>query len=283
VLAFIVNPIDGLNRIIDGKWGRVCTNSPDLKPSVLNGNFDLGYRRFSKDINDIVDKGDREFYLRASFVYGDPFDKYDKPFDAFAFIIEAGASDSAFVNRLYVNGILHGWEIKQSEKAEHIFMATMNYDYIRNTVFQYGAQSFHGTLLSKFQLSEKTKLITQAGVIGIAIAAVPDDYLLYGEGRNYDFGPGAGFLAEATLNVKEKFLLAFDYTGDWFHTVNGNASDHVLHNVSLEPRYFITHGISVGWVMGYLTLQSDYKDFTDVDHNYPYVKFFVGFRMGRGS
>lgn len=280
VLAFLVNPMNGLNRIIDGKWGRVCTNSPELKPSFLNGNFDIGYRRFAKNINDVIDKGDREFYLRASFIYGKPFEDYNKPFGAFAFIIEAGASDSAFVNRVYVNGILQGWHLKESENTEHVFMTTMNYDYIRNTVFQYGAQSFRGTVLSKFTLSEKTKLYTEAGVVGIAIAAVPDDYLLYGEGRNYDFGPGAGIVINPKLNVNEKFILDMSYVASWFFTVNGNESNHTLHNLSFEPRYFVSHNFSLGCSLGYLSLVSDYEDFEDVDHNYPYVKAFVGFRIG---
>ena len=85
VFGFLINPMNGLNRIIDGKWGRVCTNSPEFKPSVLNGNFDIGFRRFSQNINDVFTKGDNEFFVRASFIYGDPFLDYEKPFNSFSF------------------------------------------------------------------------------------------------------------------------------------------------------------------------------------------------------
>src|SRR3954462_12090291 len=37
VLAFLVNPMNGLNRIIDGRWGRVMGNPADRVPSMLYG------------------------------------------------------------------------------------------------------------------------------------------------------------------------------------------------------------------------------------------------------
>ncbi len=280
VLAFLVNPMNGLNRIIDGNWGRVKANPPGRVPGFLSGNFDVGYRRYSQNVDDVFTKGNNEFYVRASIQYGNPFTDFEKPFSSFALIGELGASDSATLNNLQVVGSLYGNTLKENESVNHILLVTMNYDYIKNTSIQFGGQSFSLKVLSDRIYKNNNHFYTEAGIIGIAIAAIPDDYLSYGEGRNYDFGPGGGLILGSRLSLNDKFWWNINYKGLWLHTVNGNASDFFISNGSTDVRYFISSQFSLQAQIGYIVQNSNYRDFEDTIKKYPYGRIGIGFTIG---
>jgi hypothetical protein len=280
VLAFLVNPLNGLNRIIDGRWGRVMPNLPDRVPAFLNGNLDVGYRRFSHNKNDVFTKGDNEFYIRAGIQYGDPFDDLDKPFSNFSLNGELGASDSATLNNVQVNGFLFGNETRSDDKARSVFCVTMNYDYIRNNVIQYGGQSFNVKLMKDWIKKNNSNIFGEAGVVLVALGSVPDDYLSYGEGRNYDFGPGAGLLAGTKLNIHDKFWFSINYKGVWFTTMNGNDADFFLHVLTSELRYYFTNSFSATAQLGYFEQDSYYADYENVYHEYPFGRIGIGYTIG---
>ncbi len=283
VLAFLVNPMNGLNRIIDGRWGRFMPNIPDRMPGSLSGNLDLGYRRVSEEVNKIFTKGDNEFYVRAGIQYGDPFADLEKPFSNFYLIGELGASDSATLNNLNVSGLLYGKHLNETDKIDKVLAVTMNYDYIKNTSIQFGSQSFNLKIMHDRRYQNNSAFITEYGIIGVAIAAVPDDYLSYGEGRNYDFGPGAGFLLGAKYDHKHKFALSLNYKGVWFVTANGNDADFYINVFNADARYFISPSFSAVLSGGYFRQDSNYEDFEDVIKKYPFGRIGIGYTIGASN
>ncbi len=78
----------------------------------------------------------------------------------------------------------------------------------------------------------EVNFITRVGAGAVILAAVPDPYLYYGEGRNYDYGPGVSLIGQAGMNVKKRLDVVFNYKGGWFVTINGNSSTHFLHTFS---------------------------------------------------
>ncbi len=46
VFAFIINPMNGLNRIADGKWGKITANSIQRDSSDMYTEFDIGLRKY---------------------------------------------------------------------------------------------------------------------------------------------------------------------------------------------------------------------------------------------
>src|SRR5688572_5713393 len=70
VFAFLVNPMNGFNRILDGRWGRVHVHSTDTVEAPLKGFLDIGVRRFSTEYEDVLTRGDNEFYVRLRLIYG---------------------------------------------------------------------------------------------------------------------------------------------------------------------------------------------------------------------
>lgn len=282
VFAFLVNPINGFNRIVDGKWGKVMDNPIDRKPDIVSGELDMGSRRFSeKGSNDIINKGKNELYFRLRLQYGDPFKDVKKPFSNFNVTMEGGNNDSAKINTLRVSGFLHGWQLDgaDSSTAEHVVNITTNYDFYFNSSFFYGGQSVNISLLSHFQPAKKIRIQTQAGAGIIVLAAVQDEYLYYGEGRNYDYGPGVNLLADANLIVAEKLLFGVHYRGGWFSTVNGNKSTHFLNTVTSELKYSVTSRISLGTEWGHLNLHGKFEKYNDVNRSYPYLRVSAGYKF----
>ena len=280
VCALLVNPMNGLTRVFDGKWGRVTPNHYTRSPLNLGGTLDIGWRRFSSKLEDVLAKGEDEFYARIKFNYGDPFSEYSRPFDNFYFGFEVGASDSAYLNALYVNGTLAGWSIREDEKVTHVASVTMNYDYYYNTAFEYSGQSFHFNLLSDFHINNKTNVQTIVGAGPIVMAAVPDDYLYYGEGRDYNFGMGVGIRAGALLMLSNRFTFNIHYRGGWFNTINGNESSYYLYGPGTEMAYLIFDGLSFGLEVGFFNVDAHYADYPDTDKQYPFGRISFGYHLG---
>lgn len=277
IAALVINPVNGFNRILDGKWGRVNRTPNPLRDSVkLHGQVDAGWRRFSSEINNLFTKGKNEWYARFSLLYGDPYRDFKKPFDNFALVAEIGNDDSSKINIVHVAGGLAGWHLHTSEKQKWIANITLNYDFYKNASFFWSGQSANFTVLSDLTLGPKVHLYTQTGVGAIILAATPDDYLYYGEGRNYDYGPGISLLGAARLSLFNHFATALNYRGGWSFTVNGNKSNFFLNAVTWDARYNFLKNFTASLELGQFTLNSNYRDKTDVDHRYPHFRLALG-------
>jgi len=276
VLALLVNPVNGLNRILDGNWGRVYYNRDDsVKPRIVV-TLDLGSRRFSEREEDVLDKGHNELYMRLRLQYGDPYAYSKKPFQHFTVQVEAGASDSAYLNAAQVNGNLVQWPFHEGEHSIVAGAITMNYDYFHNSAFEYGGQSFTFRLNGVLKRNKPTAYTGYLAAGIIALAAVPDKYLYYGEGRDYDYGPGIAINAGGNIVVKNKLTCTLGYRGGWFRTINGNSSSYFLNAASAEARYFIGRKISIGMELGHFSVKGYYRDYDDVYRRYPFIRYSIG-------
>jgi hypothetical protein len=123
VLGFIINPANGLNRILDGKWGKVSRNSK-IDSSVITAEFDAGVRTFNRSNTNILHNSNFGWYGHVKILYGTPYKDYDIPFSNFAMNVEFGKDDSSKVNMVTVYGSLMGWEIKTNEKLQHVAVLT---------------------------------------------------------------------------------------------------------------------------------------------------------------
>ncbi|HET7896321.1 MAG TPA: DUF3943 domain-containing protein, partial [Flavisolibacter sp.] len=132
VFCFLVNPLNGFNRILDKRWGRVHYDAADTVKSSLKGVVDIGVRRFSQKKEDVVKRGGNEFYVRLRLQYGNPSEASKTPFSSFYVAVEAGASDSAYLNQVVVNGTLRQWKFQETQSHQHLGSVTMDYDYFLN-------------------------------------------------------------------------------------------------------------------------------------------------------
>lgn len=266
ICAMLINPMNGLTRLIDGRWGKVYGNSLEHDSSNVYIEFDLGERSFKINNSD----GSMGFYGHLKLIYGTPFENYKTPFSNIYVNAEFGADDSSKINIISAYGSVKGWLIGNTEKVRNLLMVSMNYDYINNEAFFYSAQSVRLNLSSAFTLSKKIKINTFAGTGPVILAAVPDSSLY--EGRNYDFCSGLSFHANMQIGISGHLYYGVIYRGAWLKTINGNADHHLLHTITSEVRYRIASGFSLCAEPGYFRLNTYYKPGQQVSRSYPYLR-----------
>ncbi|MEN9572140.1 MAG: hypothetical protein RL172_3371 [Bacteroidota bacterium] len=278
VSGFLVNPMNGFSRIIDGKWAKAHDADP-YENAPVAFMVDAGGRRAGMRLKDVVERGDNQFYARIRLLYGNPFSDYQKPFSNFSVLAELGADDSSSLNVLQVNGNLYGKKLAGSARSRNFFSVNMNYDYYKNARLNYGAQSFSANYFSDKQLGRRSGLQLSAGAGIVALAAVPNKYVYFGEGRNYDYGPGLNLSGGVGLNIANKLYYNLAYRGAWFKTINGEKSDYYLHTTTMELRLALGKYFSAGMEAGLFQLVGNYRDYPDVNDEYPFGRLFVGYRV----
>ena len=273
VLGMLVDPMNGLSRILDGKWGKVSPNTSLRDSTKIIAEFNAGIRDIESNGRD-----HSGWYGHVKIYYGDPYEDYQTPFSNILINTEIGQDDSSKVNIVSVYGSLAGWEIKSTEKVEHLAVLSANYDYIRNEAFFYSGQSVRINLLSEFDLTKKFTINTAFGMGPIILGAAPDKYITP-NGRDYDYTMGLGINGSGTLNLAGKFFLNLNYRGGWLTTINGNASHYFLHTASGELSYMLVKGFSLCAEQGYYSLSGRYRHYPDVFKNYPYFKGSVRYSV----
>ncbi|HEY9004229.1 MAG TPA: DUF3943 domain-containing protein [Mucilaginibacter sp.] len=270
VLGFIINPMNGLTRLMDGRWGRVSDNPAEQDTSKVSLEIDLGGRDFKATRTNGLKSNGYGWYGRIKLLYGSRYEDYKTPFSNIYINAEFGQDDSSKMNYLNVYGSLAGWELAGDEKKEQLAILSANYDYIHNEAFLYGGQSLKMNLFSEYNLSRKLSFNTSLGVGPVILAAVTDRYPTHG--RFYDYTTGTSFNGGVGVSLLKKLLISLDYNGAWLVTVNGSASHYFLHTVTSEIQYMLTKQFSFAVQPGYFTLHGKYNDHPTVDNKYPFVR-----------
>lgn len=279
VTGLLINPVNGLNRILDGEWGRVMPDPEAAMGIKLRGQIDIGSRRFSERTSDVLTRGRNELFVKAHLQYGDPFIHMNKPYDNFAVKVEGGDSDSSKVNVVQVYGFLAGKKLKGTATQAQALHLAMMFDFYDNTAFYYGAQSLVGGWLSSYSVGAGSRLTTYAGVGAVVLAAVPDEYLFIGEGRDYNFGPGLNYLGSVNFNFRDKLEANIAFRGGWFNTISGNESSYFLSTAVAEVKYNFTKRWSVALEAGQFKLNGYYDQFENTRREYPYGRLSAGYRF----
>lgn len=270
VLGFIINPMNGLTRLMDGKWGKVSHDTTQQDTSKVSLEVDLGGRQFKATRANGLRRTGYGWYARIKLLYGSRYENYKTPFSNIYINAEFGKDDSSKMNNLNVYGSLAGWELAGDEKKEELAILSANYDYIHNEAFSFSGQSLKMNLFSEYNPTGKLSFNTSFGAGPVVLAAVQDRYPTHG--RFYDYTMGTSFNAGIGINLMKKLLASIDYSGAWLKTINGSASHYFLHTVTSEIQYMLTKQFSFSAQPGYFTLHGKYSDHPTVDNKYPFVR-----------
>ncbi|QQL48616.1 DUF3943 domain-containing protein [Mucilaginibacter ginkgonis] len=273
VAGLIMNPMNGLNRIVDGRWGKVRANSALHDSTKLNLEVDAGVRYY----NTVAGFNTSGFYGRAKLTYGLPYDNYRVPFSNIYVNAEFGRDDSAKVNAINVYGSLTGWELKNDSSSRHLAVLSANYDYIRNAGVFYGGQSVKLNVFSEYNLHRKVKFNTGFSAGPVLLGAAPDPYFY--NSRNYDYTTGASFAAGGGLSIKDRFFLNAEYRGGYLATINGYSSHYLLHTITSEIRFAVTKDLSLCADPGYLVIKGKYNKFAETQNTYSYFRATVRYGL----
>jgi hypothetical protein len=129
-----------------------------------------------------------------------------KPFDYMDFVAEVNFGEKVGLGNLQIRGDLASWPLG-GPGSDHVFQLVQHFDYLNNTAYEFGDQALGAALSSRFRLSDRLALTTRLDGDGIVMGAVNADYSWLADVaeqeriREYDYGPGLGGAATATLSL----------------------------------------------------------------------------------
>jgi uncharacterized protein DUF3943 len=229
--SFFVDPVRELNRLISGRASAHADNPVDpmdWRPPHRQNLVMLGARVIGQG-ESISDNTNTYANLGFDHAYGSPFDNTRrKAFDYMDVNIQLSAQDKVPLNVLRISGDLLEKPLGRDAGPNHVLALTQRFDYLNNTAYEFGGQSLGATLYSRFRLSPKLGLSTRADALGLILGAVNSEYAKIADVadrerlREYDYGPGLGAAAQATLTRSGLPLLSLAYRFQWISVSNGS-------------------------------------------------------------
>lgn len=186
IIALIVNPSLGFNRLIGGKhkYPNGKLNSYDYSAGIS-----LGAGSF------LIDKDALLFprrFARFHIFYGNPFDKekLKKPFDYFSFVGIVNFGKKEFVGEVYSSGLLKRINNISNNNYSQLIGLFKNYDFMNHDDFKVSSSSIGLGLIQNIELQEKLSLYNEIATSAIILGSAGDTSDEDISQRDYYYGPG---------------------------------------------------------------------------------------------
>jgi len=271
LLAAMIDPMRGFNRLIQGKTSR-HTNKEVYQKEPLNITLYAGVHSVNDRTNAIL-SGPTNAMINAQFDYGNPFEIRSRvPFDFFKFRIETDIGEGRkIVDNINGYGVLFGKNVQHGNVAllEGIFL---NYDYWDNPIFELSTIALGPGVFSKLPIGKNSNLYTNLQIMvvpfgGTSTGPISDTSQL----RDFNFCYGAEAKFETSLSLGDVATIGVAYYYFALRCVNSVGQD--------EPAYGSLGNNSLGILRPKITLQV-YKDLsigfeyflyaeTHTDNGYP--------------
>lgn len=246
-LAGIINPIGGVNRLLQGKAFRV-TNKEVYQKEPLNISMYGGLHIINDGTKKSFLSGTNSSMANVQFDYGNPFENRSrKPFDFFKLRTEFDFGvGKKFLDNITGYGILAGKNVSFGNNSI-LFGAFHYYDYWDNLSFELGATAFGIGVFTKLPLGKTSELYVNAHLAVIPLAGnsrlVVTDTSQY---RDYDFGDGLEGKAEATLNIGRYATVSIIYNYFFINTYVGLPGANFISILKPRITVRIYKGLSLG-------------------------------------
>jgi hypothetical protein len=242
--AGIVNPVRGINRLIQGKTRRVVTKEIYQK-EPLNLTFFAGIRRQNNE-GAALTTGPTNIMFNAQLDYGNPFEmRHRKPFDLFKLRTDFNFGvGRKVVDNVTGYGILSGRNFKRGDKSLLLGLFQY-YDYWNSTSFELGGLGFGPGVLTRMPVPFlKNSNIYNAWTVGVMpVAGVSDrNGVIVGDKRDYAYGGGLETSFESTITFGRRARATFlgyyywisDYVGMKENSFEGIIRPRITVNVYKE-------------------------------------------------
>ena len=278
--AFPLDPVGSLDRLLRGGFTRVGPNPPDRHPGTL-GLVVQGGGRVAVDSGAGGNTASSSFL--ADLAYGDPFRQpYARPFDVFRVRVQL-SPDGGGVNLLRVWGRLWAMEFTSAfEASRHFLTVNQKTEYVSSPAYKFGGQSVEVGLVSGFAAARGIDVRTELYAEGLMMGAVDArDTGIPGSERTYDFGPGAGVVAAASLQVRGAPVLSARWHWAYLHSVSGSSADHYTQFASIETVLPVTPTVGMGAYAGLYRRRSSYRGQLGEATRFPEFRLFLTWQPNR--
>jgi hypothetical protein len=229
ILAAIIDPMRGFNRLIQGKTSR-HTNKEVYQKEPLNITLYGGIHKVNDHTNAIL-SGSTSGILNVQFDYGNPFEvRTRSPFDFFKLRVETDIG----VGRKFIDNVT-GYGVLFSKNSQYKKVALLEggflyYDYWDNPIFELSTVALGGGIFSRLPLGENTFLYTNLHLALVPFAGnstyAPSDTSQY---RDFNFGYGWEGKVETSLILGNIATVSASYYYFMIRAINSLGYD--------EPQY----------------------------------------------
>ena len=214
LLGFVINPVNGFNRIISGNaWKRSNYSGKMIADSPTDFSITSGYRGlYANNVGSI----DNSAYIGLHLLYGDAFsDENEKPYDNFTFSATLNIlGNQPILADMNILGEIWGENISlKNDKMDlhwgvfqhfYYYESESPKDNLKTSMYRFAEAASFG-LGGRFRadISDKTNFETGAYINGIVLGSNTTDYYnLYH--RDYNYGSGFSTKLNASLVFNER-------------------------------------------------------------------------------
>jgi hypothetical protein len=270
----VVSPTRGLNRLLTGEAFGIHANPTNRFPDHGGGNLKIGLRTIGEE--ELWNSNSSRVFVAFDATYGNPFEvTRGMPFDYFTFGMQINFANRPHgLGRMESQGLLYAGDTHKTESTHHILGSFLHFDYLDNEAYTYGGQAVGASYISKFRSTENFHAITFLHLNGIILGAAKSDYFSI-SGREYDYGPGAGYKLGALFRLRKWDFMTLMHEGFWIHSVNGNKADHYVNLTRVKVDFPIKSFFGAGIDYVLYIADRDYEEFPDVHARNPELRAYL--------
>ncbi len=242
--AFVVDPVRGLNRMIQGKMFS-HTNQEVYQKEPINITLYAGVQKQIVKLQDVFQSNQINGIINLQLDYGNPFESRvrTKPFDFFKFRLDLSfGAGRKILDNFSGYGILAGKNFQADSGNKSILIGAFQHDdYWDNNSFELGAIGLGGGIITKVPVNKarKSNLYTSLHLAVIPFAGnstrfVPDTSIY----RDYNFGSGLEGKFESTINIGKYGSATLPVYYYWIHSYVGLRENNFIGII--KPRVTVT-------------------------------------------
>lgn len=291
--AFVISPMRGLTRIINGDaWRKRPTSGKQFGVPDVSVDISMGVRALELK-EPIIDKG-LGFATNINIEYGDRFEaETNKPFDYFTFKANLnGQGSQPILSQLNIMGRLYSAEIVDNSKDFLSFGVYQHFDYYDSDTisdvssrvpYKFCTPASVGLgLIHKSKRFKNIDFSSYAHFTGIILGASLSDHYVVSD-RNYNLASGFSWKLGGSIAYKDIISVAANYEGyrmftwkgypqdiDWDNIeiktldAQGDHSQAILHAISLRVDLKLKKDLYLTGIGYNYTRDTNYKYFDDV-------------------
>jgi Domain of unknown function (DUF3943) len=248
--AFLINPIFGMDRLVNGTPARKGPLSPQR---LMGARISTG-RTLAKGYthrSGAASEPSTQLPLANTnilVIHGDPFES-KHPFDHFTLNLGASVRASPVAN-VSLRGELWKFDLPETDNFRQIVQFAQNYDYLNSSIYRVSANSLGVEWLSETRFGGDWMMLARIQPNFIALGAASTEYYLNVE-RDYNLGMGGGWKASVMLRKPGAWLFSAQSDRYWIHTASGAKGDEVIdiHTIEIQRDIWKALGMSVAYLV----------------------------------